>query len=230
MRVLTLALSATTVAVAGWSGVAAASAATKCGDLAGAEEPGQICHIQTIDPAYTLDISYPELYPDPKAVIAYVTQTRDAFLNVAKSPAPRDMPYTLAVTETEYNSAVPPRGTQSVVFKAVQDVGGAHPETTYNSFNFDQGYRKPITFDNLFSPGTQPLAVIFPIVQSELQKQTGLTNPVQPVDGLDPSKYENFAITNDTVIFFFSQGELLPESAGALQVSVPRPAIDSMIA
>ena len=48
--------------------------------------------------------------------------------------------------------------------------------------------------------------------------------------GLDPSKYENFAITNDTLIFFFSQGELLPEAAGALQVTVPRGPIDAMIA
>jgi hypothetical protein len=48
--------------------------------------------------------------------------------------------------------------------------------------------------------------------------------------GLDPSKYENFAITDDSLVFFFSQGELLPESAGALQVTVPRAPVDAMIA
>jgi hypothetical protein len=82
----------------------------------------------------------------------------------------------------------------------------------------------------LFSPGTQPLAVIFPIVAADLQKQSGLTNPIPPVTGLDPTNYQNFAVTNDAVIFFFSQGTLLPDAAGATQVSVPRPAIDAMIA
>ena len=46
----------------------------------------------------------------------------------------------------------------------------------------------------------------------------------------DPANYQNFAITNDGVIFFFDQGVLLPVSAGALQVLVPRSAIDPMIA
>ena len=60
-----------------------------------------------------------------------------------------------------------------MVFKTFQDVGGAHPQTFYKSFNWDQGYRKPITIDNLFREGTQPFPVIFPIVQSELEKQMG---------------------------------------------------------
>jgi Protein of unknown function (DUF3298) len=42
--------------------------------------------------------------------------------------------------------------------------------------------------------------------------------------------YQNFATTNDAVIFFFSQGELLPEGAGATQASVPRSAVDPMLA
>jgi hypothetical protein len=46
----------------------------------------------------------------------------------------------------------------------------------------------------------------------------------------DPANYQNFAIVNDGVIFFFDQGVLLPESVGALQVLVPRSAIDPMIA
>jgi hypothetical protein len=47
---------------------------------------------------------------------------------------------------------------------------------------------------------------------------------------LDPANYQNFAITNDGVIFFFSQGTLLPEAAGATQVLVPRSVIDPLLA
>ncbi len=160
----------------------------------------------------------------------YVKQTRDGFLNVAKMPGPRDMPYELDTTATQFNSAVPPRGTQSLVFKTFQDVGGAHPQTFYKSFNWDQGLRKPITIDNLFREGTQPFPVILPLVQSELEKQSGQPVAIAPEVGLDPTTYANFAITNDALVFFFSQGELLPEAAGALQVSVPRGPVDAMIA
>jgi hypothetical protein len=72
--------------------------------------------------------------------------------------------------------------------------------------------------------------VILPLVQSELEKQSGQPVTIAPEVGLDPTTYANFAITNDALVFFFSQGELLPEAAGALQVSVPRGPVDAMIA
>ena len=37
-------------------------------------------------------------------------------------------------------------------------------------------------------------------------------------------------ITNEGVIFFFNQGGLLPEAAGATQVLVPRSVIDPLLA
>lgn len=194
-----------------------------------ASGPGQTCQIQKSDPAYSLDIVYPLDFPDGKAVLAYVQQTRDGFLNVAKSGAPRDMPYELDTTMTTYNSAVPPRGSQTVVFKTYQSVGGAHPQTFYQAFNWDQTNRKPITIDTLFREGTAPFPLIFPVVQAEATKQFGETATIPPGVGLDSSKYRNFAITNDAIIFFFDQGELLPESAGAFSVSVPRAPIDAMI-
>jgi hypothetical protein len=231
MRIPTLALAVATVASLGWSSVAVASAAPPtCADLSGVVDATQTCQIQTTDPAYSLNISYPVDYPDFKSVFDYVKQTRDGFLNVAKVPGPRDMPYELDTTTTQFNSAVPTRGTQSLVFKTFQDVGGAHPQTFYKSFNWDQGFRKPITIDNLFREGTEPFPVILPLVQSELEKQSGQPVGIAPEVGLDPKTYENFAITNDTLVFFFSQGELLPEAAGALQVSIPRGPVDAMIA
>ena len=234
MRVCTPVLAASAAVFIGWSSFAtavpASAAPPKCSDLNGTVDASQMCQIQEGDPGYSLHIAYPVDYPDVQPVFDYIKQTRDGFINVAKMPDARTMPYQLEVSAAEYNSAIPPRGTQSVVFKTFQDVGGAHPQTFYKSFNWDQGYRKPITIDNMFREGTQPFPVIFPIVQSELEKQLGQPPAISPTVGLDPSKYENFAITNDTLIFFFSQGELLPEAAGALQVTVPRGPIDAMIA
>lgn len=230
MRSLTLASAATALAILGWSGLGTASAAPpRCTDLGGVVDAGQTCQIQATDPGYSLHISYPVDYPDVQPVFDYVQQTRDGFLNVAKMPDGRSTPYELDTTTTTYQSDVPPRGTQSVVFETYQGVGGAHPLTFYKSFNWDQGLRKPITIDNLFREGTAPFPVLLPLVQAEVDKQLGQPVTIAPGDGLDPMKYENFAITNDSLIFFFSQGDLLPEAAGALQVTVPRGPVDAMI-
>jgi hypothetical protein len=86
-------------------------------------------------------------------------------------------------------------------------------------------HRKPVTFDTLFAPEANAVNAIFPIVQRDLERQTGLTGVIATADGLDPSHYQNFAVTNDAVIFFFSQGELLPSDAGATSASVPRSAL-----
>jgi hypothetical protein len=58
----------------------------------------------------------------------------------------------------------------------------------------------------------------------------GTKPAISPAVGLNPATYENFAIQNDNLVFFFAQGALLPESAGALSVSIPRAPVDRMIA
>jgi Protein of unknown function (DUF3298) len=229
MRIFNVAVLVAAIAFFGSSGVAAAAPKDYCADLKGINTGGT-CQIQISDPGYNVNISIPTDYPDQKSVADYITQTRDGFLNVAKSPAPRDVPYELDITSTNYGSAIPPRGTQAVVFKTYENVGAAHPQTTYKAFNWDQTYRKAITYDSLWQPSADPLKTVFPIVQSELQKQTGQQVPISPTAGFDPMNYQDFAVTNDGVMFFFSQGQLLPEAAGATQVLVPRAAIDPMLA
>ena len=103
-------------------------------------------------------------------------------------------------------------------------------QTWYKAFNYDLGKRAPISYDTLFKPDSKPLDIIFPVVQRELQKQTGLSDPILPGDGLDPANYQNFALTDDALIFFFGQGELLAEAAGAAEASVPRATVAPMLA
>lgn len=267
MRSFSVAVVATVAALFLSPGLAAAAPKDYCADLKGGNT-GSTCEIQLSDSGYRVDISIPLDYPDQKSVADYISQTRDAFLNTAKSAAPRDTPYTLSIKPAEYNSAVPPRGTQAVVFTVTQDVGSGSPQTTYKAFNWDQSYRKAIIYtaapdDKQNTPlwrVDDPLKTVAPIVQSELQQQlappppvapstppaqpgqavttTPTTTPPPPPPPLafapgalyNPANYQNFAVVNDGVIFFFDQGALLPASAGALHVLVPRSAIDPMIA
>ena len=192
--------------------------------------PDGICTVHAANSTYTLNFSFPNDYPDQAALTGYLTQARDGFINVADNPDAYNLPYELDAKGAGYSSGSPTGGTQSVVFTMWQNVGGAHPQTYYQSFNWDVDKRAPIRFDTLFKPGTKPLDLIYPAVEQDLQKQQGVIDGIPPSVGLDPSKYQNFALTDDAVLFFFSQGELFAEAAGPVQASVPRSTLAALLA
>lgn len=212
----------------GWPVPAAASAQNACGDLGGTVD-ADVCRIHTTTNTYTFDAAFPTTYPDAGPMIDYLRQTRDGFVNVSQMPGSRNLPYELDIKETEYRSGPAQRGTRSVVFEIFQDVGGAHPSTWYKAFNYSLETGQPITYDSLFPPGSQPLPLIFPVVQAELERTTGLENSFIPGAGLDPANYQDFAITDNELIFFFGQGELLPSAAGALVAHVPKATVSPIL-
>lgn len=189
--------------------------------MAGVVQPDGLCRVQASDPSYKMDVEFPLNYPDEQAIVDYLTQTRDGFVNVSQTPDSRNLPHEMDVSAESFQSAQ----TRSVVLTLFQDVGSAHPTTWYKSFTYDLGRSRPVTFDTLFASDAKPLDAIFPIVQRTLESQTGLAGSISPGDGRDPSHYQNFAITDDSVIFYFGRAELLPSYAGATSVTVPRNAI-----
>ena len=209
-------------AVMGWP---AKAAPPSCAELGGTVQAAQICHIHQSGATYTLDMTFPLDYPDQQALTDYITQNRDGFVNVAQGSGRRDQPYQMEATNDQRSAGQPPHNTRSVVLKFFQDLGGARPSNWYKAFNYNLGTKQPITFDTLFAPNTNALDTIFPIVQRELEHQTGLGVAISPGAGRDPTNYQNFAITDDALIFYFAQGELLPSFAGATQIQVPRSSI-----
>lgn len=198
----------------------ASAAPGACAAVGGVVQAGN-CRVQANDPAYTVDMTFPLGYPDEQAIVDYLSQTRDGFITVAKTPDARTMPLEMDVTAESLRSAQ----TRSVVLKLFQDIGSAHPTTWYRSFTYDVARGKPVTFDTLFAPDAKPLDVIFPIVQRELEASTGLAGSISPGDGRDASHYQNFAITDDSVIFYFGRAELLPSYAGETSVTIARSAL-----
>jgi hypothetical protein len=230
MRILRVAAMLAAGVLACSAAVSTAAAQSACTDLGGAVGPDGICRVHAANPTYTLDMSFPGDYPDQAALTAYLTQSRDGFVNVAQMPGSWNLPYQLDAKGTGYHSGSPTSGTQSVVFEVYQNVGGVHPQTFYQGFNWDLAKRAPITFDTLFKPGTKPLDVIYPEVNKYLQKQQGMIDTIPTRDGLDPANYQNFALTDDSVIFFFGQGEMFAEAAGATQAPVPRAVLAPLLA
>jgi len=224
----------TACVLGGWAGTATAGAQSACADLGGTVDPQHTCHVHADSSSYTLDYTFPVDYPDQQALSDFLTHERDGFVNwVAKyGPDGRDLPYQDVVTATSYRSGAAATGTQSLVLEINGDTGAAHqghPDTSFKAFNYDLGKGTPITFDTLFKPGTKPLDVLYPAVQRELAKHQAAAAPT--FNGLDANAYQNFAITDDAVIFFFfGENRLIQDDNGPHEVSQPRADLASLMA
>jgi hypothetical protein len=225
-----LAVIAATATIAGVAIAPTASAQSACADLGGTVDSDQICQVHFTTSDYAFDMSLPLDYPDQQAVIGYLKQDRadfvDWFTKFGKDG--RDRPYMHAVTAKTYRSGTSNSGTRSLVLDIDDDTGAAHqghPNTWFKAFNYDLSKHAPITFDTLFKPGTDPLAVLNPMVQSKFG-----THPETPIGGLDANTYQSFAITDDSVIFFFGQDQVMPGNSGPHQISVARSELASLLA
>ena len=199
-----------------------------CDDLGGTVGPDQLCKVHTEAAGYTIDLSFPVDYPDQHALSDVLKRQRDQFIQTVSEPPVRDVPKALDIKSTTYRSGTPETGTESLALEEYVNVGGAHPETYYDALNFDLGKQAPITFETLFKPGTDPVAVLDPIVENELKSRL----EGAPVDAnpIGAAMYKNFALTDDAVIFFIGQGEWTIEAAGPQQVSVPRSELAAILA
>lgn len=225
MRHLVVAAVLAPAVVLGWPGPSSASAApSTCAGLGGVVDVTHVCSVRVTNPTYMLDLTFPVDYPDQLALTDYITRTRDGFVNVAQNSGARGQPYQLEATGEQHSSGQPPRGTRSVVLKLFEDLG-THPSNWYKAFNYNLGTKRPITFEDLFAPGASPMDAIFPIVQRDLERQSPFGATILRSTGMDPTHYQNFAVTDDALIFYFAPGEMLPAFAGPVQAEVPRNAI-----
>jgi hypothetical protein len=206
-----------------------ATAAAGCAELGGVVQADRTCHVETKTARYSIEISYPLDYSDQEELTDFVRQERDEFVDFIATVPARDRPYDHAVRAHTYRSGTPTAGTESVVFELYDDTG-AHPVTGFQSFNYKVATHSAITFDNLFKPGIDTVAVLDPIVQRKMDKRWQGYGGSAPRNTLGARIYQNFALTDDAVIFYISQGMWLAEVAGPQPISVPRSELASVLA
>jgi hypothetical protein len=200
-----------------------------CADLGGTVGAEPTCHIHTETSTYTIDIGYPLDYADQQALTDFVTHDRDQFVDFMAQTRPRDVPYGHTLKPHTYRSGASTSGTQSLVFEVYDDTG-THPVTGFKAFNYDLGARSAITLATLFKPGTDPVATLDPIVQRFMNKRRQSTLEPPPHNTLGTKVYQNFAITDDAIIFYIGQGMWLPEVDGPQRVPVPRSELAAVLA
>lgn len=208
---------------------ATADAQSACADLGGTPNSDTTCDIHATTADYTVDLSFPTSYPDQKAVTDYLVPLRDDFVEFAQSPPDHAWPYSLQAMPVTYRSGDATTGTTSVVLKLSEDAN-PHPVAWYKAFNYDLGAQAPITLAALFKPGIKPLDVALPTVRRELEKRWQPEVLESMLGSAEDSTFENFALTDDAVIFFIGQGQLLGHPEGPLEVAVPRTELASSLA
>jgi hypothetical protein len=216
------------------SGKPTAAAPSACAELGGTLGPDQLCKVHASTADYTIDMSFPVDYPEQQAVTDYLKQNRDGFVDYVKKypPTGRPAPYSLDVKGETYRSGTSESGTQSLVFDIDDDEGMAHeghPDTSYDVFNYDLGKHAPITLDTLFKPGVNPADVLAPITAPILTERFG-AELIPALHEAGMKAYQNFAITDDAVVFFLGESQLRVSNSGPFQFSVPRNKLDSALA
>jgi hypothetical protein len=185
-------------------------------------------HEQTETARYTIDISYPLDYPDMTSVSDFVNADRGYFLDWIDRFDHDGLSrhYMYKVTSKTYWSAQP--ATTSLILTLQNDTGLAHeghPATLYESFNYDLATQRPITYETLFKQDADVLSVLGPKVAALYDR------PVNRPAKLSLSDFRSFALTDDAVIFFFDEGQLMPaDNTGPRQISVPRSELAPLLA
>jgi hypothetical protein len=207
----------------------AAGQRSACADLGGTSDAKGICRANISGHGYEIRFTFPVDYPDQKTLSDYLTHRREEFIGVAAERLRDGRPYELDTVADAYHSGTAASGTKSLVFKQYSDSGGAHPTTNFQAFTYDQAKGAAVTLDTLFKRGVDPVAVLDPIVRREFEKVSDDYGPVGE-NTLGASTYQNFALTDDAVIFFIGQGQWLPQAAGPRKVSVLRTDLESLLA
>jgi hypothetical protein len=101
-------------AVAGTIGTPVASAQPGCSDLQGVVGQDQMCRVHVQTDTYSIDMSFPNDYPDQQSLVDYLTESRDGFVNVAEDSDAYNLPYELDADGAGYrsNSLLPLGGTR----------------------------------------------------------------------------------------------------------------------
>ena len=125
-----------------------------------------------------MDLRFPVNFGNEQAIVDYLTQNRDGFVNVAQTPGPGTCPMRWM---RPHSRSSPPKPRASC--SRSSRTWAARPTTWYKSFTYNPAQGRPVTLDTLFAPGTKPMDAVFPIVQRELARQTGLTQQISPGTG-----------------------------------------------
>lgn len=133
----------------------------------------------------------------------------------------QDVPYSLYIYYEQYET----NNYLSYVFHNSIFTGGAHPNPTIYTINFDKRKNKIITINDLVKENPNILNLFSNQVRMELEKKSNFQNPTikeMLLEGTTPkpSNFENFAFTEEGILLYFAPYQIAPYYMGSFQVLI----------
>jgi hypothetical protein len=173
---------------------------------------------------YSYEVHYPtRISSEPfilTALTDYVQTVTDEFM--AGVDATADAPGALFL-ETDFEIFHYNEDITSILFYTSTYLGGASPFLFVGAMTFDNETDQQLELSDLFIEGADYITPIKSAVQADLIDQLGedLIDFIEAGTGDDPANYQTFVITDDALIFFFSEGDVGPNAAGPRSARVP---------
>ena len=120
----------------------------------------------------------------------------------------------------------------SLVFTIYEFTGGAHGNTTYQSYTFDLESGRLLALDDLFTSGSQPLSLIAPLVEADLNeklKDISDADWIHSGTGNNPDNYQQWALDGDELVFYFGPYQVAAYAAGTQTVRIPLAQLSSIL-
>jgi len=174
---------------------------------------------------YLINVTYPStnnefITEDIKNLI----QTRiDNFKKIISEPSPNSQKMTLSIN---YGIIFNQEEILSIKFEEESYTGGAHPGHIIFTKNYSIPENIEISFDSVIT-AESILKDISIFALDYFQKQKFEHKLF--LEGLAPKieNYKTFALTNDSIIFYFNEYQIAPYSAGSFELKIPYEILES---
>ena len=145
-----------------------------------------------------------------KIIFDYMNQAAVSYLD--------NFTYTLDISYEDYSY----QNIESFVFFVSSSTGGAHPDNTIFTINYDSSIDKIITIDDLVRKNNNILTVLSRESYNILSKNKNITDKQMLMEGLKPTteNFSNIVFTPIGIKIYFPQYQVAPYSVGSFQVLI----------
>lgn len=153
-------------------------------------------------------------------VIKYINTNIEEFMNYSQESV-QNFPYSLYIYYDEYET----NNYISYVFYNSMFTGGAHPNNTIYTINYDKNTNKIVNINDLVSDNPNILNTFSYQSRIQLGSKKEFQDPnikEMLIEGTKPVKenFKNFAFTKDGIILYFEQYQVAPYYMGAFKILI----------
>lgn len=153
-------------------------------------------------------------------IMNYINQNIYEF-NKTSHSVEQDFTYSLNIRYEEYLT----KNYISYIFYTSVYEGGAHPNNTIYTINYDKRNNRIVTINDLIKMNPTILDIFSKKSREELSKKEGFNDPnvkEMMIEGTKPipNNYKNFVFTKDKIMILFEQYQVAPYYMGEFKIII----------